>query len=471
MTNGRKSAKGVKKGTQYAMQGDKSNYFSNPRAANLAYDKESRSRSSNIMRNFSRTMERPAMADVSSLNYLTVLQQLIKVDTITGGDGETAFNNILDDYITRMYTRANDKDLVAANKTAFKAVCCDVFQLMYEYLTQHAIRSISNSITENSATSGAINVAAYWSQDDWDYYTSKLSGYGPIPTFLYRLANLLFGMIVKVSNTFNRWAEVIPPRYMLFWKPESNYAEAVAIRDGLKANAIKAKTFMDKFGVPYETGFDLSKLKLREVTIDDIDVKAMFNHCQVYYEYTTAGAIVLLHGGKDSNLTANKTTAYTNRKYFFSAIKEKGSPQSPIHVMVPLLESYNATNNNYGITISEEPAGAAGNVGLMCAAEDDTSFTIFNLGYPATNDNTIWMRFLAAYDLSDDDKYALAFVGDKAGTVLLFYDYVDYDAWPYIPEDRELVYGTNVGYTECRNNFLNWLCNLKVGTKSDIIDD
>lgn len=457
------SGRGVKKGTQFSLTGkDKTNYFSDPKLHGTKYQDESSSRQIKYTRNFSRTMARDFLSDISDIDYLTILQNFILVDTQTGGNGETAFNNIIDVYVNRMYTRANDKDLVAANLTAFKAICCDTFQLLYEYMTQKCIRDIGNSLTENSATSGAINTPAYWAQDDWDYYVGRMQSFGPIPTFIYDLANAcLFGCTVKVADSFNRWSEVIPPGYFLFWMPGENYADAVAIRDGLKANAIKAKTFMDKYGVPYEHSIDLSKCRFSERDIYDPDVRSMFCHAYVEYVYQTGAAVIQLSPDNGAGVVAdfitNQTTAYTGRRFYFRGT----TAESPIDALCVMLAPYSAVNNEYGILDHYSGiAGADKTTNLMLAAEDDLVFTQLNIN---THNRTIWMRFLAQYSSYNTNAYFIGFVGDIGGVP--HYSYPGAAGWPYNSEIKDLKFGTGLSYTEIRNNLFNYLMNARVPTK------
>jgi hypothetical protein len=446
---------GPKKGTNYGALSN--NYFADPNSHAKAYQAKSIGRPQGVMRNFARTKKRAYMDDVSDVDYMTIDNKYMAIDhAVTAGNGEAAFTNLINKWVERTFTKANDKDITAANETAFKELCCDCGQIVYEVTRQRALREIGNSLTENSATSGAMNTPAYWNQDDWDFMIGQLSKYGPVPQVVYDILNPLIDWVVKTSEAFNRWAEVIPPSYFIPWMPVMKYTDFKTIRANIKTNAIKAKIFMDKVGITYDPGFDYGKMGIRTTTWQDLEVRAHCNHSFIQFVYDAGPAIIKLYpsnGVTVADLKTNTTTAYTGRWFFFNG----DTPVAKTHALAPLLGEYHA-NNIYGLTQVFDPAAVDGNTGFSVAAEDDLIWTQHLLG---THSQYCWDRFFASLSQQDMNKYRNAIVGDEA--FVPFNKTRSNSEWIFNNEDIELCYDYGIGQIEMTNNLINLISGLKVG--------
>ena len=462
MPRDNQSIHGPLKGNPLA--GDKSNYWSDPHRAISTYNKISLAGEKGLpIRSFKRTKKSSIIQAIDSIHYLTMLENHIKVDTVAGGNGETAFNALVDMMFNLGYQNAHKKDLVAANLTAYKAICCDTFQICYEILLRKTLRSLTNSLTESSTTSSSKGVVQPWDTDDWDFFINRLGNYGPIPHWIYTLANQLFSKFIKISDSYTQYKNVFPPSYGMMFQPIYDLAEMIAIRNALKPQRVAALTLMDKFGIPYDKGINHEILNPVQVSVEDKDIRALFNHnCNVEYGYD-AGAPERLH--PSGNFNDDQLTAYTYRKYYFDDPK----PESMIHALAPLLGQYSAVNNEFGIIENFAWAAAPdGEWNALVAAENDLVFTQADLN--SRHGSWMFLHHLAIWQDADNiqfdaTKYRIAIVGDATGVD--HYEELFNMCWPYSLRDTNLMYGTGVTYDEARANLMNYLLSIQYGKSTN----
>jgi hypothetical protein len=432
--------------------GGSSKYWRDPHAAISTYNAVSLQAEKGLpMRSFKRTKESVLIGAVDSINYLTIVQNYVKVDSVQGStNGKAAFANIVEDMFNLGYRSAHKKDLESANLTSYKQVCQDCFQLCYEILTRKTLRSLTNSITESSTTSSAYGTLSPWDIDDWDFFLSKIHNFGPIPHWIYTLANQLFSKFIKFSDSYSQYKSVYPPAYGMFWTPLYKLEEVQNIRDALKPERVKTCTLLDKFGIPYDMGINHEVLKPIECSPEDIDIRALFNHLHVDYQYGTTADVAVEPRG---DMFSDMTDAYKNRKYFF----DDPAPRSMIHALACMLANYDATNNEYGL-LEHMTVDVKGAYNAIVAAEDDTSWTKADLNskYGAH----MFLMFLGAYMdgdglQKDADKYRIAVVGDNGGTP--HFEELYHPNWVYAVRDNDLKFGDGVSYAETRTNLMNYL--------------
>ena len=351
--------------------GLKGDYWKNPVQSNKAYNAKSRGEAQNKwFRPFHRTRIKTVIDAYDDLRYFTL--QLLHFDLEGVANAVTAFEA----WITNIWRRGtpvgNKKDLDGTQEANFIDYIRLCTTLACDLLNHKKVRSVHNSLTEDSAAGASSATISYWDQEDFDTFVRRCERIEFFPKFAYNFANTLCGHLIKVTEAYKRAKLDLPPTYFSFFIPEYTLAEAEAIVDQLAPLSVNAKIHMNKFGIPYDAKFSYDGLIVKEVKgFDDTDVKALCNHLPFQLYTNAANEISPGVPGGYGDFYTDQVTSWTKRLVFFES--EKG-PQSIIHALAPLLQQasrYEVDKCPRALLTTKAATTAEGNVDFLCIAEDD----------------------------------------------------------------------------------------------------
>jgi hypothetical protein len=136
-----------------------------------------------------------------------------------------------------------------------------------------------------------------------------------------------------------------PPSFFIPYISDKKVSEVdTFLADYVYAYNGESKLYMDKFGVRYKTlsDEDLTKLPRLIHGVNNPEMLAFFNHSSFKVYDNAAEHIITPDGVYDQDANGGE---HTTRKFYFL-----DKPDEAIyHVLTPLLNEYDATNNKYGI--------------------------------------------------------------------------------------------------------------------------
>jgi hypothetical protein len=203
---------------------------------------------------------------------------------------------------------------------------------------------------------------------------------------------------IKMSEPWIQGETTIPPRYVVLRTPSLSLASLNSYVETIRSNQGEAKMHMDKFGIKYST-WDQSLLEARELTINDIDAIAYFQHAYLMINNTTGSPQYYKPQSIDLGQDGGE-----DYKYYFA----DNPNESVINVLAKLFHTREATYNKYGGTfVNYEDPGGNSDMCVQCKYTESTEF----LANTVLNNFDILSQFRAFWEQTDTLNVSLTGTG------------------------------------------------------------
>lgn len=364
--------------------------FESKISANELYNASLLNDKGDLFFTFEGEKKRARITTYNDIDYLTLHYNVPDLSTVTGSD------NLLDAMIDEGHVTGHMKEVVAAEKTAFKAYYQALFKALFSISQYWNMMGLLDAPTES---------------DDWTFSAETGPGFNTLESSRNIISTLinrkfiipvglrtlikLFNVRVKEQASYVYRKVSLPGKYFL---PFSTYVDVAAIQTLLGTaytNKGLAKIHMDKYGVLYDTFDPKDYMVPRTISVESPEALELMQSYPLKY-YTNAATVKYPFG----NLTY--ATNHSGFKYYFME-----RPQTPWFAVSRMLQPYtDADHNKYGGWVAanvSKTSAAYANVGMI--AYNGTAFAGGLLGTASPNAIAHFMRHPQFWE---DDGYAAA---------------------------------------------------------------
>jgi hypothetical protein len=385
------------------------------------------------------------MSSYDDVHYLAVMK--FKLATITAGDPQTAFNNLIDQAWEIAAKTGNIKDLDATQEANFKTWLQNWARIAWDIAAQSMLRPFLAAVTESSTTTTTAGALAIWKQSDWDAFVSSLEKLD-CPDFIYRFLDP-FLWYLKLTEPYEKAGLEIPPSYFLPIMHVGDLEDMETLREAAKGVSSNAMIHCKKFGIPFSK-FSSSKLKAAEIKKSSMwtNLKCLAYFNLVYLKYYDDGSSGIITSKHVSCLTgANVTTDYTNIVYAFF----DGQAPGLLHAMFPLFGTYNADFNDIGgIFETYNPNTNEYEFSIFLMKLLGTSWDFATIDVSEADSSMHLLKLFASF-YSSAANYGIGWTG----TAVTADQLTDFNDWIWFDVVDNLMIGDSVSYGEIHDSAMN----------------